>query len=33
MTLWRINNEHGKSAEEQVIGSDEDAEETHDEEE
>jgi len=34
VNLWRDNEEHSKSAgEEQVIGSEEDAEETHDEEE
>ena len=33
MNLQRDNEEHGKSAEEQVIGSEEDAKETHYEEE
>jgi len=31
VNLWRDNEEHRKSVEEQVIGSEEDAEETHDE--
>ena len=30
MNLWRDNDEHSKSAEEQVIGFVEEAEETHD---
>jgi len=30
MNLWRDNYQHSKSAEEQVIGFEEDAEETHD---
>ena len=32
VNLWSDNEEHGKSAEKQVIGSEEDAEETRDEE-
>ena len=31
VNLWRDNEEHNKSVEEQVIGSEEDAEETRDE--
>ena len=31
--LWRDNDEYSKSAEKEVIGSEEDADETHDEEE
>ena len=33
LNLWRNNEEHIKSGEEQVIGSMEEAEETHDKEE
>ena len=33
MNVWRDNEEHRKSAEEEVIGSEEDPKETHDEEE
>ena len=32
VNLWRDNEEHSKSVEEQLIGHDEDAEVTHDEE-
>ena len=31
VNLWKDNEEHSKSAEELVIGSEEEAEETHDE--
>ena len=33
VNLWRDNEEHSKSPKTQVIGSEEEAEETHDEEE